>query len=104
MSFVTTDEFSMRVTKITSRIGVSSTHSLPFYFFSKFKLNELWPYYQKRERLSCFNTKGFYYSYAVYIKEELPFVCNLSLENSADSYICFRLVLLHSVSYFFFLC
>ena len=47
VSFVTTDEFSMRVTKITSRIGVSSTHSLPFYFFSKFKLNELWPYYQK---------------------------------------------------------
>ena len=27
----------------------------------------------------------------------------LSLENSADSYLCFRLALLHSVSYFFFL-
>ena len=26
-----------------------------------------------------------------------------SLENSADSYLCFRLALLHSVSYFFFL-
>ena len=47
MSFVTTDEFSVRVTKITSRIGVSGTHSLPFYFFSEFKLNELSPYYQK---------------------------------------------------------
>ena len=35
----------------------------------------------------------------VYVKEELPFVCDLSLENSADSYLCFRLVLLHSVSY-----
>ena len=89
---------------MTSRIGVSLTHSLPFYFFPEFKLNELWPSYQKRERLSCFNAKGFYYSYAVYIKEELPFVCNLSLENSADSYIYFRLALLHSVSYFFFLC
>ena len=26
----------------------------------------------------------------------------LSLENSADSYLCFQLALLHSVSYFFF--
>ena len=32
VSFITTDEFSVRVTKITSRIGVSWTHSLPFYF------------------------------------------------------------------------
>ena len=39
VSFVMADEFSVRVTKITSKIGVSSTHSLPFYFFSKFKLN-----------------------------------------------------------------
>ena len=34
----------------------------------------------------------------VYVKEGLPF------ENSADSYLCFRLALLHSVPYFFFLC
>ena len=40
---------------------------------------------------------------AVYVKEGLPFACNLSLENSADSYFCFQLALLHSVSYFFFL-
>ena len=40
---------------------------------------------------------------AVYIKEGLPFARGLSLENSADSYLCFRLALLHSVSYFFFL-
>ena len=40
---------------------------------------------------------------AVYVKEGLPFVRDLSLENSADSYLCFRLALLHSVSYFFFL-
>ena len=32
MSFDTTDEFSVRVTKITSRIDVSLTHSLPFCF------------------------------------------------------------------------
>ena len=40
---------------------------------------------------------------AVYVKEGLPFGRDLSLENSADSYLCFRLGLLHSVSYFFFL-
>ena len=40
---------------------------------------------------------------AVYVKEGLPFTQDLSLENSADSYLCFRLALLYSVSYFFFL-
>ena len=39
----------------------------------------------------------------VYVKEGLPFARDLSLENSADSYLCFRLALLHSVSYFFVL-
>ena len=37
------------------------------------------------------------------VKEELPFPWYLSLENSADSYLCFRLALLHSVSYVFML-
>ena len=41
---------------------------------------------------------------AVYVKKGLPFARYLSLENSADSYLYFRLALLHSVSYFFFLC
>ena len=40
---------------------------------------------------------------AVYIKEGLPFAWDLSLENSADSYLYFRVTLLHSVFYFFFL-
>ena len=40
---------------------------------------------------------------AVYVKECLPSERDLSLENSADSYLCFRLALLHSVSFFFFL-
>ena len=39
----------------------------------------------------------------VYVKEGLVFARDLSLENSAGSYLCFRLALLHSVSYFFFL-
>ena len=38
---------------------------------------------------------------AVYLKEGLPFARDLCLENSVDSYLCFRLALLHSVSYFF---
>ena len=40
---------------------------------------------------------------ADYVKEELLFALYLSLENSADSHLCFRLALLHSVSYLFFL-
>ena len=38
---------------------------------------------------------------AVYVKEGLPFALDLFLENSAYSYLCFRLALLHSVSYSF---
>ena len=37
------------------------------------------------------------------MKERFPFARDLSLENYADSYLCFRLALLHSVPYFFFL-
>ena len=39
----------------------------------------------------------------VCVKEGLPFARDLSLENSPDSYLCFQLALLCSVSYFFFL-
>ena len=35
---------------------------------------------------------------AIYVKEGLPFAGDLSLENSVDSYWCFWLNLLHSVS------
>ena len=38
------------------------------------------------------------YGLAVYVKEGLPFGWDLSLENSADSYLGFQLTLLHSVS------
>ena len=40
---------------------------------------------------------------AVDLRERLPFAQKLSLENSADSYLCFSPALLHWVSYFFFL-
>ena len=43
------------------------------------------------------------HSLTVYVEGGLPFVRDLPLENSTDSYLCFRLALLHSVSYFFFL-
>ena len=39
----------------------------------------------------------------VYVKQGRPLAQDLSLENSVDSYLCFQLALLHSVSYFFFL-
>ena len=41
---------------------------------------------------------------AVYVKKGLPFARSLSLENSADSDVCFWLALLHSVSCLFFVC
>ena len=40
---------------------------------------------------------------AVYKNKRLPFALDLSLENSTNSYLCFRLALLNSLSYFFFL-
>ena len=40
---------------------------------------------------------------AVYVKEGLSFAADLSLENSVNSCLCFRLALLDSVSYFIFL-
>ena len=39
----------------------------------------------------------------VYVDKGRPFAWDLSLESSTDSYLCFWLALLHSVSYFFFL-
>ena len=39
---------------------------------------------------------------AVYVKGGHPFAWDVSLENSANFYVCFQLALLKSVSYFFF--
>ena len=142
------------------------SHELTAYLpiFNLFKLNELWPYYQKHVsqtilnritlKLSFTNIRGLCSNFvdcesfleskspdilalsetslddsidsgnfsvrgyltlipkdssthmhglAVYVKEGLPFARNISLESSADSYLCFQPALLHSVSYFFFL-
>ena len=46
MSFVKTDDFSMRVAKVTGRIDVSWTHSLPFCFWHTFNSMK-WPNCQK---------------------------------------------------------
>ena len=40
---------------------------------------------------------------ADYVKKRLPFSRDLSFENSEDSYLCFKQVVLHSISYFIFL-
>ena len=49
------------------------------------------------------NSASHMHGLAVYVKEGLLFAWDLSLESSADSYLGFRLNLLHSMSYFFFL-
>ena len=160
MSFVTADEFSVRVTKLL--VGLVS-HELTTYLssFNLFKLNELWPYYQKHVnqiffelhnslklsfaniwvwglRLNFIDCKFFLESncpdiltlcetnlddsidssnisgrgylplirkdsnthmhgLTVYVKDGLSFAWDLSLENSADSYLCFWLALFHAV-------
>ena len=38
---------------------------------------------------------------AVHVKEGLPFAQDLTLENSADSHVCFQMALLHLMFYFF---
>ena len=43
------------------------------------------------------------HGFAVDVKEGLVFARDLSLENSADSYLCFQQALLHLLSYLFFL-
>ena len=47
------------------------------------------------------NSSTHMHGLAVYVKEGLLFPRDVSLEKYADSYLCFRLALLHSVSYFF---
>ena len=41
------------------------------------------------------------HSLRVYVNEGLSLACDLSQENSVNSYLCFRMALPHSVSYFF---
>ena len=60
-----------------------------------FSVRDYLPFIRKDSRTHMHGLAG-------YVKG-IPFAWDLSVENSADSYLCFRLVLLHSVSYFFFL-
>ena len=98
VSFVTADEFLVRITKITSRIGVSWTHSPKFCFDlfltqwimailskgckpDKFKSqNTLKLSYTNIWGL-CSNFVAHMYGLAVYVKEGLPFAWDLSLQN-----------------------
>ena len=111
VSFVTTDEFPVRVTQIASRIGVSWNHSLPFEVFVGILLNV-------NLSLNCeaklddsvdsgnISARGYLsligkdsvtpmYGLPIFVKERLPFAWDLSLENSADSDLCSWLALLH---------
>ena len=58
---------------------------------SKFSVKGYFPLSRKD---STFHMHGI----VVYVKEALLFARDLSPENCADSYLCFRLTLLHSVS------
>ena len=56
------------------------------------------------DSLSSFNTKPFYHSYVSscsLCEGRTSFAWDLSLKNSADSYLWFQQSLPHSVSYFF---
>ena len=101
MSFVMTNEFSVRVTKITSKIGVSLIHSRPFYFYpiltqgimvilvkickpDNFELhNSL--------KLSFMNNRGLHsnFVYCEYLLQSDPFdilaLCETNLDDSIDS-------------------
>ena len=68
-------------------------HSIDYgNFFVRGYLPLIW-----KDSISCMH------GLAVYVKEGLPFERDISLENSVDSCLCFQLVLLHSLSYFFIL-
>ena len=132
MLFITTDEISVRVRKITPRIGVSWTHSLPLNFYpilthwimailSKgFKPHNF--EWRNSIELSFTNIQGLHSNFVdcesfieskssdinalcetnltsltLFMKEGLPFVWCLSLENSAGSYLSSQL------PFFFFL-
>ena len=60
----------------------------------KFWAKAWWPQQEK-----CYIPITHMHRLAVYVKKGFPFAWGLSLENSTDSYWCFRLALLHSVSY-----
>ena len=54
MSFVTADEFTVSVTKIIQGL-VSNEPTAYLSIFNLFKVNELWPYYQKHVILNSAN-------------------------------------------------
>ena len=89
VSFVTTDEFSMRVTKITSKIGNKAYLSI----FNLFKLNELWPYYQKHVNQIILNRTTLW-SLALRIFEafvRILLIVNLSLNQTLLTFLlCVR--------------
>ena len=67
-------------------------------------LNWFWHFFSVRDYLPLISKDSSTHMHGLifYVKEGLPFAGDLSLENSADSYLYFQLALLHSLFYFFF--
>ena len=106
VSFVTADEFLVRITKITSRIGVSWTHSPKFCFDlfltqwimailskgckpDKFKSQNTLKMSFTNIWGLCSNFVAHMYGLAVYVKEGLPFAWDLVWLTSFSSLLLF---------------
>ena len=89
---------------VLSKLPYLSLQMMAIFCCCDFKFAALKTFYDGKNMLPVIlgNSEG-WHGLAVYVKEGLPFARDLSLENSADSYLRFWLALLHSVSYFFFL-
>ena len=146
VSLFTIDEFSVRVTKITSRNGVSWTQrwkgfrfwttllkgrkrdNFESHNFLKLSFSNIWGLCSNFVECESFLESNSPDSFALYktnlddsinsgnfsVRSYLPLIQKDSIThmhglavyvevglNSADSYFCFRLALLHSLSYFF---
>ena len=87
VAFFKTDEFSVRVTKITLRIHVLWTQSL-LSIFNLFKLSELWPYYLKHVNQIILNHNSLKLSFINIWGRRLNFVdCESSLESNSPDVI-----------------
>ena len=97
MPFVTKDEFSVRVTKLLQGL-VSLEPTAYLSIFNLFKLNELWPYYQKyvsqiimNRKPSFTNFRGLclnFFDCASFLELNSPDIlalCETNLDDSIDS-------------------
>ena len=120
MSFVMTDEFSLsfftQLSKTMNIRGLCSNFNCEFFLESNSPdiLAVYETYWDDSIDSANFYVAGYFnliqkdstihiHGLAFYVKQGLLFAWDLSLENSADSYLFLRLPLFYSVSYFFIL-